>query len=293
MEISLDKKVIFAAVGSILFWASAYVGTRITVHHISPGNLALYRFFIATLALAVYAFIILRIPLPARKDFPFLILTGFIGIALYMFVFNFAQKQITAATGAFLIGSAPIFTSIFSFIFLKERLRSITILGIIISFCGITLICFSEKNGISFNIGIFIMLFAALLISLYNIMIKESTKKYTSLQVTTYAFISGTFFLLVFSPSLIDEMKHLSLYVHFIIFYLGLFPAAIAYVLWAYALSKGNTAQVASFMYVTPLLTIVIGWFWIREIPSVISIIGGLIIIVGVILTNLKRVTQS
>jgi drug/metabolite transporter (DMT)-like permease len=216
-----------------------------------------------------------------------------IGIALYMFVFNSAQKRITAATGAFLIGSAPVFTSIFSAMFLKERINIMTLLGIGISFCGIAIICFSEKNGVSFDIGVIIMLIAAMLISLYNILVKKITKKYTSLEVTTYAFISGTFFLLVFTPSLLNEMKHIPFTIHLTVIYLGLFPAAIAYVLWGFSLSKGNTTQVASFMYVTPLLTIVMGWFWIREIPSGFSILGGLIIIAGVVITNFKQIARS
>ncbi len=285
MNISQNKKIIFAAIGCVLFWASAFVGTRITVQYISPENLALYRFLIASLILAAYAFGIKRIPLPAGKDAPFLILTGFIGVSLYMFVFNTAQKMVTAATGAFILGLAPVFTGIFSSIFLKEGIKSV-IVGIIISFCGVILICFSESDGISLNMGIIIMLLAAVIISLYNIMAKKSTMKYTSLQVTAYAIISGTFFLLIFSPSLINEMKNLSLYMHLVIVYLGIFPAAVSNVLWVYALSEGNTSQVASFMYITPLLTIVIGWYWIKEIPSVLSIIGGLIIILGVIFAN-------
>ncbi len=290
---SSNAKVIFAASGTILIWASAYVGTRITVRYLSPVDLALYRFFIASLVLAFYALIIKRISLPDKKDIPFIILTGLIGIALYMFVFNSAQKRITAATGAFLIGSAPVFTSIFSLIFLRERIKLMTILGIIVSFCGITIICFSEKNGISFNPGVIIMAAAAILISLYNIMVKKLAKKYTSLQIITYAFISGTFFLLFFAPSLLNEIRDIPFSIHLTVIYLGLFPAAIAYVLWAFALSGGNTAQVASFMYVTPLLTIIIGWFWIKEIPGILSILGGLIIIAGVIITNFTKFVRS
>jgi len=286
---SSDKKVIAASLATIALWASAFVGTRLSVRYLSPEPLALYRYVLASLALGLYAFVIRKEPLPAKRDLPFLILTGFIGLTLYMLLFNAAHARITAATGAFLIGSSPIFTSLFSAIYLKERIRPKTLAGILISFFGIALICFSEKEDLSLNIGVLLMLGAALLLSLNNVMLKKLSRKYNAVQITSGAIISGTCFLFCFTPALFREIGQVPLEIHLTILYLAVFPAAIACILWTWALSKGNTTRVASFMYVTPLLTIIIGWVWIREVPNVLSILGGLIIIAGVVLTNYRQ----
>ncbi len=75
----------------------------------------------------------------------------------------------------------------------------------------------------------------------------------------------------------------------FVIIYLGVFPSAIAYFLWGTALALAEkTSDVTNFMFVTPLLAVVMGFFIIGEVPSMGTFLGGAIIIAGLILFNLK-----
>lgn len=100
---------------------------------------------------------------------------------------------------------------------------------------------------------------------------------------------TGTLFMLAFfSPPLARELPAAPIAITAVVVYLGLFPAALGYTLWAYALSKAPAANVASFMYLTPVLTIGISWLWIRELPSPWSVLGGFVALAGVYLTNTK-----
>jgi len=59
------------------------------------------------------------------------------------------------------------------------------------------------------------------------------------------------------------------------------FPAAIGYVCWAYVLTRMPVARTASFLYFVPAITTALGWVWLREVPSIASLAGGLVAILG------------
>jgi len=68
--------------------------------------------------------------------------------------------------------------------------------------------------------------------------------------------------------------------------YLGVFPGALAYVTWTHALSKAPTSLVSSFLYLSPVQAIFIAWLLLNEMPSLISLTGGAISILGVMIVN-------
>jgi drug/metabolite transporter (DMT)-like permease len=93
-------------------------------------------------------------------------------------------------------------------------------------------------------------------------------------------------FLLYFIPGLITAINQ-AVFSHTLsVIYLGLFPAAIGYLTWTYALSKTPVAVVSSFIYLQPALAIFIAWLWLQEIPSLLSLVGGTISLVGVIMVT-------
>ena len=67
-----------------------------------------------------------------------------------------------------------------------------------------------------------------------------------------------------------------------------MFPAAIAYVLWSYALARMPASLLSTFLYLSPVLAMAIAWVWIGEVPQVLTIVGGLVAIVGVVIVQTK-----
>ena len=68
--------------------------------------------------------------------------------------------------------------------------------------------------------------------------------------------------------------------------YLGIFPAAIAFTSYAYAISHGPVNRISSFLYLVPVLAIGIAWVWLGEVPLMMSLLGGAVALAGVVIVN-------
>jgi drug/metabolite transporter (DMT)-like permease len=75
--------------------------------------------------------------------------------------------------------------------------------------------------------------------------------------------------------------------------YLGIFPTAIAYGTWAYVLSRIPTSRAAMLLYLVPVLAIFVAWVWLREVPTLLSLLGGATVLTGVILVNTRRYPEK
>src|SRR5690606_21370898 len=104
--------------------------------------------------------------------------------------------------------------------------------------------------------------------------------------LTAYFTWAGTLPFLVFSPGLFTAMQSATLEARLATLYVGVFPAAIAYVTWATALSLANASSVSSLIYLEPAVAIVVAWMWLHELPTPLSLIGGVIAIAGVMIVN-------
>lgn len=276
---------------TVCCWASAFVGIRVGLHGYSPTHLALLRYLIASLVLALVA-AVKRMPLPRWRDVPGLALTGVIGIALYNIALNTGEVSVSAGISSFLVNVNPIITAGLSMVLLKERLRVWGWGGILVCVLGVSLIFLSTNEEIHFSLGALIILGAALVQSLYIVWQKPYLARYSALQCTTYAIWTGTIVLLVFSPGLATSVRTASWSETLAVVYLGVLPAALGYVSWAYALARIPATQAASFLYLVPAVTLVIAWFWLGEWPMWLALSGGVIAIVGVIVVNVFGKTR-
>jgi len=113
------------------------------------------------------------------------------------------------------------------------------------------------------------------------------TKSYTALEATTYTIITGTIGTLLFLPVAIAEIPDSNLTVNLLVVFMGVFPAAFAYLAWSYALAKAKkTAHVTVFSYLIPFISALLAYVWLRETLSLLSLIGGLVIIAGMVMIN-------
>jgi drug/metabolite transporter (DMT)-like permease len=237
--------------------------------------------------LALYA-LVTRMRLPDSRDLGRIALAGLTGITIYHVALNFGEVTVTAGAASLLIAAGPVFTALMSVAFLGERLTPFGWLGIAVAFLGVAMISLSQGGGVSFAPGALLILLAAVSTSAFFIISKKPLTHYSALEFTSYSIWAGTIPLLVFAPGLAKQFPTAAPTATLAIIYLGIFPAAIAYVLWNYALARMPASILSSFLYLSPVLAMAIAWIWIGEIPTWLTVLGGAIAIAGVVIVQTR-----
>jgi drug/metabolite transporter (DMT)-like permease len=152
---------------TIVFWALAFVFTRLALQFFTAFSLGFLRYFAASVTL-VLVIAKLKINPPRKKDFHWYVVSAASGFFLYMIFFNTGTKYVTAATSSIVIATTPIITALLASVFFKERLKVYQWMAVLIEFAGILILTLTG-GSFSVNIGVCWLLVAALLISIYNL----------------------------------------------------------------------------------------------------------------------------
>ncbi|RNF38981.1 DMT family transporter [Planococcus salinus] len=285
----MNAKAFSLALFSVLIWGSSFAAIRVALQGgYDSGQNVLVRFLVASGLFLIYALWPgTKFRLPQKGDMLRILILGWVGISIYHTFVTFGMETVSAGTAGMLVGSGPIFTALIALFFLKERLTSIGWLGLGIGFAGISLIAFgSEGASLTLTNGALLVLIAALSASLFFVFQKPLLTRYTAIELTAYFTWAGTLPFLFFSPGLLPALQNASMEAHLATLYVGIFPAAIAYVTWATALSTAKASSVSSLIYLEPAVAIVVSWMWLHELPTGLSLIGGVVAIGGVVLVN-------
>jgi len=282
-----EWKALCAVAVTLLLWASAFAGIKAGLAAYSPGQLALLRFIVGSASMALYAKA-RGFALPEKRDVPTILWVGFLGFTVYHVFLNYGEQTVSAGAASLIVSFTPVITALLAVFLLKERLNVFGWAGITVSVAGVALISFGESGGIALGTGSLLVLVSSLGSSLYNVFQKPLLKRYDPVAFTTYAMIAGTLFMLAFLPGLAGAVRRAPLGATLSVVYLGVFPGAIAYSTWTYALSRMPASRLATSLYVSPVLAIAIAWLWIGELPTLLSLAGGAVTLAGVVLTNAK-----
>lgn len=286
----MNTKALVLALFSVAIWGSSFSAISASLQGgYSAGHLILVRFLIASFIFLVIAFLPgVKFQLPQKEDILKIAILGFIGINIYHLCVTFGQLSISAGTAGMLIGSAPIFTTIIAIIVLKERLGRIGWSGLTFGFIGIILIALGTGgSSLGISPGVFLVLIAAFSTAIFFVYQKPLFKKYSAIELTAYFTWVGTIPFLIFVPGLVEGIQQATLEANLSAIYIGVFPTAVAYLTWAMALSYSEASSVSNSLYLEPVVAIVVTWIWLQELPSILSIIGGFIAIMSVIIVNI------
>lgn len=289
---------------SISFWGVSFVSTKALLVKLDPYSIMVLRFGLGAFFLLIILLINrnkLRISI---QYVPHLIVLGVLGVFVHQILQATALLSINASSAGWLISFSPIFTVILSVLFLHEKMNLPKTIGMIIAITGVMIIT-TSRVGHSFeftmSIGFLLMLLSTLNWAVYSVLLKKLRIPYPALVVTFYMSLIG--FLLT-TPFIIRSRgwESISLltpaeWAHLL--FLAIFVSGIGYWYWGKALEVLDASKVSMFLYLEPIATLIAAIFLLQEKLILISALGGIIIIIGVIIVNeslmpiLKRFTEK
>ena len=283
-----------AAIGvTLLLWASAFVAIRHLGHDVSAGALSLGRLLIAALALSL---LLLRSPRSrfTRNEVLLLLGCGVAWFGIYNLALNASEQRIDAATAAMVVQVGPILIALLAALFLGEKLTGYLLAGMAIAFAGVVVIGSAQRgHGGSDLDGVLLSLLAAATYAIGVVCQKVLLRRLSGLEVTAYACWIGVLVCLPWTGDLVEVVRHGSGDSLLLIGYLGLFPTAVAFSTWAFALRYTDAGKQALTTFLVPAIAAVLAWLLLDEVPPALAFLGGALCIAGVLVTRRKPRASS
>jgi drug/metabolite transporter (DMT)-like permease len=279
---------------AVFIWGVTFVATKATLKEVSPATIVWIRFGMGIIVLGITVGIRKQFSLPNKSELAYFAVIGFIGVTFHQWLQATGLMTAAATTTAWIVATIPIFTALLGWLILKEKLGAIRIFGITIATFGVMLIVSKGNlntfmNGKFGTVGDFLILISALNWAVFSILSRRGLRAHPAALMMFYVMLFGWFFagiwLFGFGPGL-SEIPQLSINGWIGLVILGLFGSGIAYITWYDALQVLPASQASAFIYIEPLVTMIVASFILAEPITFIIIAGGALIIFGVYLVN-------
>ena len=280
------------ALATICVWGSTFIFSKTLLDVFTPVQIMLLRFFVA------YAVLWCMYPktekTTARDNLGMFFMSLFAD-TVYFLCENNALRYTLASNVSILVASAPIWTAVLAHFFIKgNKLRKNTVYGSLIALVGVALVVFNGTVVLKFNpFGDMLSMAAAICWALYSVMITHYVHRFSSF----FLMRRMTFFAILTTLPLAFFMGELNMPLYefadphklFCIVFLGILGSGISYVTWNIATRRLGIVKVNTYIYINPFVTLVTGALFLHEPITLMSVIGALFIICGVIIGVRER----
>jgi drug/metabolite transporter (DMT)-like permease len=277
----------------MLFWGMSFVWSSILLNYYQPVTIIFIRLIISSCFLFLIIFLLKKRQKIHRKDYLLIFLSSVFNPFLYFLGENYGLKYSTSTVTAVIIATIPVFTPVVARITLNERLSWYNITGILVSFVGVVVMLMNREMNILIDPKGIVFLSGAVVSALiYSVLLKKLSSDYSPLTIIAYQNMIGVF---LFMPLFfLLEFKHfftvtpdLRIVTSFL--FLGILASSLAYVFYAKTVKALGISKSNIFTNLIPVFTAVFSFFILSEYFTVLKVTGILIVIAGVIITEMNE----
>lgn len=277
-----------------IIWGANYAAMKFVMHDINAIAMNAVRLMLSAIVMIIYLIVAKRGEPIAKKDRLRFAMGGVILLA-YHFGYLFGIKGTLSWKASIMMGTMPIFVTLFSFILKDEIASFIVWVGVIMSFGGLLMLM---KGQITWDalvkseyfLGDLISLGAAMLWAAFTLTMKPLLEKYSPFVVSTYPLIFVSFAFFLFS---IPELKNeswggIGIADIAIIFFSGLFSIAIGSIIWYASVKLAGNIRTSVYSNFTPVWAMLVSIFILMEKFGIFELLGSILVLAGVALSKFK-----
>ena len=295
-----DKRFIvhISGVIAMVFWGLSFIWSTQVFEHLNPTTTIFFRLIISSIFLGTILLVAKSQSLrdtkfgEHKKNLKLFALAALFEPFLYFIFESYGLLNSAPVVSSAIIATIPLFTPIAAFFFLKERLTPWNIAGFIISFFGVIIMLLNKNLELTVSVKGIVFLFSAVMVAVaYSISLRKLTLLYKPLTIT---FVQNVIGMIYFIPMvfIMENVTPSNImgFNHYIIplLSLGVFASSISYTLWAFAFSKLGAAKANIYSNLIPVFTAIFSCIIIGESLNIQKILGILLVIGGLILSQLK-----
>lgn len=296
---NIDKKHTIALLEvtfAVVVWGASFIATKVALRDVSPVTVVWLRFAMGVVILGLAVVVRRQLFRPGWKTLLYLAVLGFIGITFHQWLQSNGLVTAQASTTAWIVATTPIFMATLGWLFLKEKLDRYVVAGIGLAAVGVILVV--SKGDLAYmtagqfgTSGDFLILISALNWAVFSVLSRRGLMKYPAAQMMFYVMGFGWLFvsILFFSGPGLAEISQLTLSGWYAVIFLGVACSGLAYVFWYDALQAVPASQVGAFLFLEPLVAVLVAFAILGEPLILASLLGGAAILIGVWLVNRQR----
>ena len=288
-KVILYLEVLFA----VIVWGASFIATKIGVQQVSPITVVWLRFGMGLIILGIAVVARKEFALPSKNEWGYFALLGFLGITWHQWLQSTGLVTAQASTTAWIVATTPIFMALLGWLILKEKTTWGQSTGIALAALGVLLVVsngelksiFSSRFGTP---GDYLIMISALNWAIFSALSRRGLKTHPAARMMFYVMAFGWLFssIAFFAGGNWSEIPNLTLNGWIGIIFLGVFCSGLAYIAWYDALQALPASQVGAFLYLEPLVAVVVASAILAEPITWVSLLGGAIILLGVYLVN-------